>query len=424
MKKVYLLILLGVATSFLNLSYSQDQKEGKSFGIAFSGFVKNDVFFDSRQTVSARLGHFLMYPQPIALDRDGIDINDRSNLNILAIQSRLTGKITGPDAFGARTSGVLEGAFFGHSNGDINGYRLRHAYVKLNWEKTELLAGQFWHPMFVTSTFPGTISFNTGVPFQPFSRNPQVRLTRQVGKFKLMAAILEQVDFSSPGGAETLRNSHIPDMQLQLHYEHKDAKSELITGIGAGYKILNPRLVTDSSYAANEKVKSLSLLSFIKYKTKPFTLKGEVSWGQNMFDLLMLGGYASSLNLSDAQLQRGIKGYETMDVVSFWTDLHTNNQKFQLGLFSGYTENLGAKAAINNLDLYMRGNDVKYIYRISPRAIWRSGKTQFALELEHTTAAYTKKDHSGKPLIDDYGRITATEEVANFRALLAVFYFF
>ena len=102
---------------------------------------------------------------PESKDQNGDDKNAVPNLNILAVQTRLKGTITGPDAFGAKTGGVIEAAFFGHSNSDVNGFRLRHAFLTLKWTNKTLLMGQFWHPMFVTDCFPGTVSFNTGMPF-------------------------------------------------------------------------------------------------------------------------------------------------------------------------------------------------------------------------------------------------------------------
>ena len=120
---------------------------------------------------------FCLYPSPESFDVNKVDINDNPGFNILSIQSRLTGKITGPDAFGAKTSGQLEGEFFGTADGDVNGFRLRHAFVKLDWEQTSLLVGQTWNPMFITELVPGTVSFNTGAPFNPFARNPQIRFS-------------------------------------------------------------------------------------------------------------------------------------------------------------------------------------------------------------------------------------------------------
>ncbi len=194
MKKALLLLVFSAI-----LAGSVIAQDNTNFGIKFSGFVKTDMFWDSRQTVAAREGHFLLYPANEKLDVEGNDINAKANFNMLSIQTRLRGTITGPDALGAKTSGVIEAAFFGHTEGDINGFRLRHAFVKLNWTKTELLIGQYWHPAFVTYCFPGTVSFNTGAPFVPFTRNPQIRITQKLGNVNLMLTALTQVDFVSTG---------------------------------------------------------------------------------------------------------------------------------------------------------------------------------------------------------------------------------
>ena len=86
-------------------------------------------------------------------------------------KARLTGKITGPDVVKAKTSALLEADFFGNENlnfADVNGFRLRHAIIKLNWQTTELMVGQYWHPLFVPECFPDVVSFNTGAPFSAF----------------------------------------------------------------------------------------------------------------------------------------------------------------------------------------------------------------------------------------------------------------
>ncbi|NOY50562.1 MAG: hypothetical protein GXO88_08375, partial [Chlorobi bacterium] len=158
--------------------YSQD---GSKFGIKFHGFVKSDLLFDSRQTVDVREGHFLLYPKNELPDIEGNDINAKSSFNLLSIQTRLKGFITGPDIGKIKTSAYLEGEFFGMNNADINGFRLRHAFIKLKWETASLLVGQYWHPFFAVNCYPGTVSFNTGSPFQPFSRNPQIRFTKTFG---------------------------------------------------------------------------------------------------------------------------------------------------------------------------------------------------------------------------------------------------
>ena len=42
---------------------SPEAKKMPLFGISFSGYVKTDLFFDSRQTVGLREGHFLLFPE-------------------------------------------------------------------------------------------------------------------------------------------------------------------------------------------------------------------------------------------------------------------------------------------------------------------------------------------------------------------------
>ena len=131
MKKLFLLIFASVLVlSSLN-AVGQDKSDSK-FGISFSGFVKSDFFYDSRQTQSAREGHFFLFPEKEVLDKNGEDINAKPNFNFLNLQTRITGKITGPDFFDAKTSGMIEGEFFGTSDGDLNGFRLRHAFLKLD----------------------------------------------------------------------------------------------------------------------------------------------------------------------------------------------------------------------------------------------------------------------------------------------------
>ena len=149
------------------------------------------------------------------------DFNSKSTFNMLAIQSRLSGKISGPDALGAKTSGLIEGDFFAQANDNINLFRMRHALVKLNWTNLEALAGYTWNPLFVTDCYPGTVSFNTGAPMQSFARNPQFRFTYTTGQLKIIAAALSQIDYTSRGvdgpNFKYLRNSTSPDMHLQVH---------------------------------------------------------------------------------------------------------------------------------------------------------------------------------------------------------------
>jgi len=403
---------------FLPLFVNAQEQEKPVFGIKFTGFVKNDITYDTRQTVDVREGHFLLYPQNVKEDKNKKDIYASPNFNMLAIQSRLSGNITGPDAFGAKTSGLIEADFFGNLDADINGFRLRHAFVKFNWnDKTELLAGQFWNPLFITQVYPEVISFNTGAPFEPFSRNPQLRLTRKIKNLSIQATAYSQRDNVSTGpkGGSSiyLRNSAIPDANLLLTYAC--GKNNLF-GIGGDYKVIVPELETSKSYKTNESLGSLSATAFSKIKIKNSTWKLQAVLAQNAYDLTMIGGYA--IKNTNYDTLTGLKEFTNYTTGSVWTEVYHTFGKYTAGLFGGYTMNFGTDYNIfPGSTAYARGNNIKYVYRVAPRFMFTQEKTTIGLEVEYTTAAYGKT-------INSLGEVSDIKEVTNIRGLLSFIYKF
>lgn len=444
MKKVLLsLVLLLLGSSSLQAQGTdQKPKEKKTplFGITFSGFVKTDIYFDSRQTYGLRENQFLLYPENENLDNDGNDINAKANFNILSIQTRIAGTITGPDALGAKTSGYIEAEFFGNINPAINSFRLRHAWVKLSWPKTELLVGQWWHPMFVPECSPSTVSFNTGAPFVAFSRNPQVKLTRSFGKVNLALTALAQLDFVSDGPSGTspryLRNSVLPELDLQVQYVTRNEQkgTEFMIGAGINFLMLTPRLSSDvivrnaydtvinnlvfhqeaviNSYKTNSKSTGYATNIYAKYKLPKVTIKLGGEYGENNYSYTMVGGYAVK---SITDTVRGFVDYANIRSFAVWGEFHTNGKKWQTGIFVAYGKNLGAGEVIIG-PAYARGSNIDYLYRISPRILFNVGKFRFATELEYTVAAYGT--------VSDKGFVLNPKEVGNLRVLMGVYYFF
>jgi len=409
-------VLVLAAVAVPAAAQSEDKKP--AFGISFTGFVKTDIFSDSRQTTNIREGHFLLFPKAPSEGPDGSDANARGSFNILSIQTRLAGKITGPDALGAKTSAYLEAEFFGHSEADINGFRLRHGYLKLNWPHSELLVGQSWHPMFVTESFPDVVSFDTGAPFQPFNRSPQVRYTRTFGGLSLAATALAQRDFMSngPDGASSiyLRNAALPEFNLKLQYSSKDdaRKTETVAGIGGDVMRIAPRIVTAAGYSTDETLTGLAAMAFFKQKWPKWTWKAEAVWGQNLHHLTMLGGYAVRDVVDETRLDWA---YTPIAVLSLWTEVQTNGATWQTGLFAGYSKNLGSPHEITGAN-YARGFNIDELCRLSPRLVYNTGKMRFAGEVELTAASY------GTP--DLFGKVADARFVRNLRLLLAAYYFF
>jgi hypothetical protein len=399
------------------LLLSQNPEE-KKFGIQFNGFVKTDLIWDSRQTMDLREGHFLLYPLNESLDPEGNDINAQSSFNFLSIQTRLRGDITGPDALGARTSGAIEGEFFGMANADINGFRLRHAYVKLNWPKTELMVGQYWHPLFTTNCYPEVVSFNTGAPFLPFTRNPQIRVTQDLGKIRIIAAALSQIDFKSTGpegpNVKYLRNTALPIFTLNLEYSTKNETSGIsyLAGVAGSFKMLMPQTKTDSLFKTNTTVSSMVGIVYFKLGLPKVTFKLSGLYGQDVFDFTMVGGYAVS-EIKDPS--HDYREYVPLKTMSAWAEVMTTGKKMQGGLFLAISKNLGAGEDISG-PYYHRDKNIDYLYRISPRFIYNAGKFRIAPEIEYTVAAYGKTDTDGS--------VTDSKEIGNFRFLTGVYFFF
>ncbi len=408
-KSIFYLVMLSGIFFLTHTSNSQD-KDKNEFGISFSGYVRTDFFYDTRQTVSLREGHFLLYPANELLDKNGEDINAKMNFNLLSIQTRVTGKITGPEFLGAKTSGTIEAEFFGTSDADVNGVRMRHAFVNLKWPSTSLLIGQTWHPLFIAEMYPLVVSFNTGVPFLPFARCPQVKLTQSFGNVNLIAAIASERDFNSNGpngfSSSYLRNSGIPEMHLQLQYKTEN----LLLGAAADYKVVQPRLVTLKNNKTDETIGGFTTIGYLKFTAAPVTFSLQGIYGQNATDIMMLGGYA----VKSVDSTTGVEKYTTLNSYSVWSEVYFGKE-LQFGLFGGYSKNLGSSDNIIGSP-FTRVSNIDAVFRVAPRLQYTCGSTRFAGELEYTSAGYGT--------IDKNGKVINPKNINNTRILLAVYYFF
>lgn len=425
MKKAFTL-LLAFAMPFIVLA----QDTEKAIKLKFGGFVRNEVFYNTRQNVVARNeGIFYLAPKPIVLDNNGNDINATPNFNIIGLNTRFNVKVNGPDAFGAKTSAFVEGDFFGISTANKFNFRMRHAMIKLAWTKSDLLIGQYWHPSFVTGCYPATVSFGAGIPFNPFARVPQLRYTYKVhSKLSIFGTMMSQGHFKSKepvGGTSgaSFTNAAIPELHLQLQYKTE----RLLTGAGVDFQVLKPRLTTmgldtatnlfTNTLTTDETVSSLSYIAYANYKTKPLTIKVFGSYGQNNDNLVMMGGYAEKdkSNYTLEQQMSGLIEYTPYNIFTAWADVHTNGKKLQYGFFAGYAQNMGTNDDIHRGSFVGRWGDVNTMLRLAPRVTLTSGNMKIGAELEYSQAEYALGDPNGTTLEELTG-ISNNGEVTNFEA--------
>lgn len=389
---------------------AQDKKKSE-FKFNLIGFVKADYIYDSRQNVEAREGFFIMYPKPILEDANGVDINDKASANQYAMTTRLGLDIKGPDIFGAQTSGLIESDFTGPSNAHNNVFRLRHAYIKLDWGKSKLLMGQYWHPMVVPEMMPMVLSLNTGSPMHSFCRGPQIRITQMTGPVKWVGVAYSQRDYVSTGpegpSSIYLRNAVLPDLSLQLHWQHKN----LFSGLGINYKELHYRSFTNDNQLMTDQAESLSLIGFAKYENKKWDFRLQGVFGENLFDHLMLGGtVVTMVDSINAEIE-----YSNLQAASAWATIYFKYKAWKFGGFGGYIQNLGCEKTIAE-PVYGRGHDIHHVYRFSPQWSYQIKNLIIANEWEYTVAAY------GNP--DEFGKVKDTYEVGNLRFTFSLIYLF
>lgn len=381
-----------------------------SYGVTLGGFVKFDGIIDSRQTVSVREGHLLLYPAQKSMVNNE-DQNANANTLFALFQTRLFGRITAPDAFGAKASGYFEGDFFGGSDATISHYVLRHAWMKLDWPKKEILIGQTWSPLF-GSVFPGTVNFNTGAPMQPFSRNPQVAFTAKPNaKVRLTGTLMQQRDAFETVGLtrKAQQRAVIPAIVGSASIKSGD----LTIGADVMHKTLRPANLADN-------ISTIAGDVYMKLDNKKVTFMAKAARGGDMSDHLSVGGWV--------KLTQGTTvTYEALNTTSAWVDIQSKKPT-SIGLFAGYLMNSGASedlptAATKDYTTNARASNIANVLRVSPRVVKNMGKVRLAFELDYTSALYgSGRDSKGAPT--ENTAVANDGTVSNLRGLFGAYIFF
>lgn len=394
--------------------------------VVFGGYIKAEAFADMRQMLTARDGHVHFFPLSCKPDAAGYDTNENGQFNMLAIQTRLFAKITGPDVGTAKLSGLVEGDFFGTADATINEFRMRHAMMRLDWKKLGFLAGYYWHPLFVeTCNAADMIGFDAGIPFDPVMRDPQVRVELKFSEqCKAIFAALTEIDFKStgPNGSSTeyIRNARVPNCHVQV--QGKINKKHVV-GFGVDVKRLRPRLVSSTNRKVDESVVGVSALAYAALVFKETKISMKMIYAANGFSYLMLGGYG----ITGVDSVTGRRFYTPTRTINAWLNIATGT-KVKPGLFLAISKNLGARKCLAPLSevsgatkfdnlIFGRGQDIDIAWRIAPRILWVvTPAFQVGAEIAVTGAHYGTVQQTGK--------VTCAKAFVNTRFLGAVYYYF
>ena len=410
-------------------------KFSDNINVKFGGWVRAEYYIDSRETVGAVDDLFGFFPENKKADANGNDMNAVLRQNLSTQATRFNALVSGPDIFKAKSSSFFEFDFTGGvatqaSTGATSpvGFRLRHAWAKLVWNKSELLIGKTWNPLAEIS-FPSVVGLHTGIPFRPFGRGDQIRFTLKPTKeINILMAALYQTEHKSylyndaainaqAGNTNDIRSNPIPDFHLQLQYKTKD----IFAGIVSEYKILRPATQTTGTggtFNTSETVSSYSLGAFADYKKNLFQAKVSGIYAQNLSELFQIGGYA----VKSYDAVTGAKTYTPSNTLSYWANV-TYGKTWVGGLFAGYTKNLGfndnlVSTAGGASTFLGRWQNVDRIYRIAPSIKYNIKNWQFAGEIDYNVAGYGTVDNNNK------GKVSNVKDISGVRGILATTFFF
>ena len=346
MKRV-LLLLLCVCLAIS--AYAQK----KNFSYKFYGQVRGDLFYNSRANGEIVDGLFHLYPKDIELDADGNDLNASPNGSFYVLYSRLGIDVQGPRVGKAETSMKLETDFRGSgSNWAI--LRIRHAYVNLKWDNSNLLVGQTWHPLF-GEVSPQILNLSTGAPFQPFNRSPQIRYRYLRKGWQFTGAIMWQLQYLSAGpngkSEEYIKNSCVPEVYVGLDYKKPGWQ------VGAGVEVLSlvPRTrneVNGQVFKLDERITSVSGEAHAKYQDGRWTVMAKTLLASNLTQTCMLGGFG----VTAIDPRTGEQQYAPYLFSTSWLNI-VYGKKWKPGIFLGYLKNLGAGESLMG-DTYGVGLDL------------------------------------------------------------------
>lgn len=428
------------------------------YGIKFGGFVKIDAFNDDHTVYGARQDMFLFYAAkrqqttsaPAVLDTLGgagtatlatylnnTDLNKKSQTVFTGVQTRLTGKITAPDAFGAKVTGLIEGDFFGVAEASIATFDLRHAWINFAWGDTSVRVGQDWHPLFSAGgVTPNTIQFNPITPIHPFGRAPMVSATQKMGDLKLAAFAIEQsyhteATLGSAAGSQPLSNNKYPEAALQLSYDANgltfggtfDVKAvrpfENAPMYGSAYSATSTCTNTTNTAAATgdncylitgqngNSMVARTTQVFAKLKMDDLTIKASVTKGQDLSSTNGSWGYAVRrdylIDLTPAGTAKSYaqaytkKQYTPYNTIGYWGEI-SYGKDVEFGLVAGTIKNLGTTSAIDSSQVAVNraGNDIRALTTIAPHVKLTSGKTWVAAEYIYSAVQYMEDERGYK----------------------------
>lgn len=361
--------------------------------VSLYGFIRNYYAFDTRESVAGTEDFFYYLPKD-ELKRVDVDLNEQNSLRFAAITSRIGLNVTGYEYNGLKFGAKIETDFYNGLSG-VTGtavLRLRQAYVTVGKNDWLVTAGQAWHPM--AADMPDVFSLNTGAPFGPFSRTPQVKFDYNfTGALSLTASAIWQMQYTSagPGGASAnyIKYGCTPEIYAGLNYK----TGGLLLRAGVNVLSIKPRN-NNLEVKVDDRITTVTPFFYGQYKSGLFSAKVKTVFAEAGEHVNLNGGYG----ISGVKDDKVSYEYTPTRNSSTWVSL-MYGKKTQWILFGGYVKNFGTKDDLKDAkdgyapaaNLYFSKNsfsNMNQMWRLTPTVIHNIGKFAIGLEYELTSVQY------------------------------------
>ena len=385
-------------------------QEEKPSHFKLYGFIRNYMVADTRAVNAGTEDLYFYMPKGVSI-KDGFDENAGFNWRFVSLTTRMGLDVSGYKWGSMGVSGKVEADFY-CLNGSVATLRLRQAFMKLAWDESPvtLTIGQAWHPM--AADMPHMNNLETGAPFNPFNRSPQLTADVKLGNNLTFTASLLYLNHYLPTGPGDVKSKDyykygLPELYMGLSYKDGGFLGRVgldMTNIRP-YRTIADWRVADSSDPKTIEVKSLmttfSPFIYAQYTKGLFQIKAKSILAQSGEHLNLLSGYGVHSFNADGTIT-----YTPMqDWASFLS--FSYGKKFQVMAMLGYMKQLGTTADLTDNRLWMNKSadvHIQQALRATPTVAWNLGKFTVSLEYNLTAAEFGTGERNAR------GMFTGTPE--------------
>ena len=399
MKKLFLIAIAALLTS---AAFAQEETPAK---FKLYGFIRNYTILDTREVNGGT--HDLYFYMPKDKDvnlNTGVDMNEGLNWKSLALTTRLGLDMSGYQYGNMNVSGKVEADFYSLNGtgtaSTIAQFRLRQAYVALKWVPAEgeslvLNVGQTWHPM--GADLPHMTNLESGAPFGPFNRSPQVMAHWTKGAVTLTGGLLylsQYLPMDAQAGAKSVApyKYGLPESYLGITYKGGSIVAKAGVDLIATKPFRSYVNPIDGPVKAHGLLLAPTVFGYVQYTDGLFQMRAKTTLAHSGEHMNLLSGYGVAA-VSDEPDGRHYTYTPMRDWASFVSAQY--GKKVQVMCMLGYMKQLGTTQDIlDPTQLWLNtaaATNIQQAFRATPTIAWNIGKLTVSLEYNLTAAEFGSK---------------------------------